>query len=138
MSDELADEDHPDGRAPSGASRRDFLSATAAGGVVAGVLPSATGPERACASTGGHSSALSVTANGRHHQVTIDNRTSLLDLLRERLALPGTKKGCDQGACGACTVLVDGRRVNAFLTPAVRCQGHLRTPCLPSTHPKAL
>ncbi|MFI6735208.1 (2Fe-2S)-binding protein [Nonomuraea sp. NPDC050451] len=72
---------------------------------------------------GGHSSALSVTVNGRRHQVTVDHRTSLLDLLRERLALTGTKKGCDQGACGACTVLVDGRRVNACLTLAVRCQG---------------
>ncbi|MBB6551300.1 (2Fe-2S)-binding protein [Nonomuraea rubra] len=69
-----------------------------------------------------HGGALSLTVNGRRHQVTIDNRTSLLDLLRERLALPGTKKGCDQGACGACTVLVDGRRVNACLTLAVRCQ----------------
>ncbi|WP_420847165.1 (2Fe-2S)-binding protein [Nonomuraea basaltis] len=71
----------------------------------------------------GHSSTLSVTVNGRRHQVTIDNRTSLLDLLRERLALPGTKKGCDAGACGACTVLVDGRRVNACLTLAVRLEG---------------
>nr|WP_225993430.1 (2Fe-2S)-binding protein [Actinomadura rudentiformis] len=66
---------------------------------------------------------MSVTVNGRRHQVTVDNRTSLLDLLRERLALTGTKKGCDQGACGACTVLVDDRRVNACLTLAVRCEG---------------
>ncbi|MFI7049153.1 (2Fe-2S)-binding protein [Streptosporangium sandarakinum] len=71
---------------------------------------------------GEHSSALTLKVNGRRHQVTIDNRTSLLDLLREHLALPGTKKGCDQGACGACTVLLDGRRVNACLTLAVRCQ----------------
>ncbi|WP_043633273.1 (2Fe-2S)-binding protein [Nonomuraea candida] len=124
MSDRLADEDHHD-EAP-GVSRRGFLSATAAGGVAAGVLPSVlAGPAGAApaGAPGPHSSTLSVTVNGRRHQVTIDNRTSLLDLLRERLALPGTKKGCDQGACGACTVLVNGRRVNACLTLAVRCQG---------------
>ncbi|MEV1005283.1 (2Fe-2S)-binding protein [Nonomuraea sp. NPDC050202] len=128
MSDKLPGEDRRDGHAPPGVSRRGFLSTTAAAGVAAGVLPSALTAEQAGASikqivaSGGHSSALSVTVNGRRHQVTIDNRTSLLDLLRERLALPGTKKGCDQGACGACTVLVDGRRVNACLTLAVRCR----------------
>ncbi|MGR6919212.1 2Fe-2S iron-sulfur cluster-binding protein [[Actinomadura] parvosata] len=119
MSDNLPDEDR---HVPPGVSRRGFLASTAAGGVVAGVLPPALIADQAMASDG-PSSALSVTVNGRRHQVTIDNRTSLLDLLRERLALPGTKKGCDQGACGACTVLVDGRRVNACLTLAVRCQG---------------
>jgi 2Fe-2S iron-sulfur cluster binding domain len=53
----------------------------------------------------------------------VDNRTSLLDMLRERAGLPGTKKGCDQGACGACTVLVDGRRINSCLTLAVMHDG---------------
>ncbi|SEH01042.1 xanthine dehydrogenase YagT iron-sulfur-binding subunit [Nonomuraea solani] len=108
-----------------GWSRRAFLSTSAVVALPAVTTePVTTGP----ATTGravapdGHSSTLSVTVNGRRHQLTVDNRTSLLDLLRERLDLPGTKKGCDQGACGACTVLVDGRRVNACLTLAVRCQ----------------
>src|SRR4030095_8140350 len=57
--------------------------------------------------------------NGRDHELTVDTRTSLLDLLREHLALTGTKKGCDQGQCGACTVLVDGKRVNSCLLLAV-------------------
>lgn len=63
-----------------------------------------------------------LTVNAVRLQVEIDHRTSLLDLLRERLNLTGTKKGCDAGACGACTVLVDGDRVNACLTLAVRLQ----------------
>jgi xanthine dehydrogenase YagT iron-sulfur-binding subunit len=54
--------------------------------------------------------------NGQRHELSLDPRVTLLDLLRERLALPGTKKGCDHGQCGACTVLVNGHRVNSCLT----------------------
>src|ERR1700716_4390409 len=61
--------------------------------------------------------------NGVEHALTVDTRTTLLDALRERLGLFGTKKGCDRGECGACTVLVDGRRINACLTFAVMHQG---------------
>ncbi len=67
---------------------------------------------------------LSLTVNGERRDVTLeDPRVTLLDLLRERLALPGTKKGCDRGQCGACTVLVDGQRINACLTLAVTLDG---------------
>lgn len=64
-----------------------------------------------------------LVVNGREHALSLDPRVTLLDALRERLQLTGTKKGCDQGACGACTVLVNGRRVNACLTLAVMHDG---------------
>jgi xanthine dehydrogenase YagT iron-sulfur-binding subunit len=63
--------------------------------------------------------SIALTINGGQHEVTIDTRTSLLDLLREQLQLTGAKKGCDHGQCGACTVLIDGRRANACLALAV-------------------
>lgn len=63
------------------------------------------------------------TVNDRDVRVDLDPRESLLDVLRERLALTGTKKGCDQGHCGACTVHLDGERVLSCLTPAVQAEG---------------
>jgi xanthine dehydrogenase YagT iron-sulfur-binding subunit len=66
---------------------------------------------------------LSLRVNGVAHSLTVDTRTSLLDLLREHLGLTGTKKGCDHGQCGACTVLIDGRRANACLALAVAHRG---------------
>jgi xanthine dehydrogenase YagT iron-sulfur-binding subunit len=68
-----------------------------------------------------HETLLSV--NGQPHTVRAEARVSLLDMLRDHIGLTGTKKGCNQGACGACTVLVDGERVNACLTLAVQCDG---------------
>jgi xanthine dehydrogenase YagT iron-sulfur-binding subunit len=65
--------------------------------------------------------------NGQSHELNPDVRTSLLDLLREHLHLTGTKKGCDQGACGACTVLVDGTRINSCLALAVQYDGRAIT-----------
>jgi xanthine dehydrogenase YagT iron-sulfur-binding subunit len=61
--------------------------------------------------------------NGVQHDLTVDTRTTLLDALRERLGLTGTKKGCDRGQCGACTILVDGRRINSCLALAVAHHG---------------
>ncbi len=66
---------------------------------------------------------LTLKVNGREHALAVDVRTTLLDGLRDRLGLTGTKKGCDQGQCGACTVLMDGRRVLACFTLAVAAQG---------------
>jgi xanthine dehydrogenase YagT iron-sulfur-binding subunit len=66
---------------------------------------------------------ISLQVNAAKYVLTIDTRTSLLDLLREHLGLTGTKKGCDHGQCGACTVLLDGRRVNSCLILAVALRG---------------
>jgi xanthine dehydrogenase YagT iron-sulfur-binding subunit len=67
--------------------------------------------------------AVTLTINGEPRPLRIEPRVSLLDALREHLTLTGSKKGCDQGTCGACTVWVDGRRVLACLTLAVTCEG---------------
>jgi xanthine dehydrogenase YagT iron-sulfur-binding subunit len=66
---------------------------------------------------------ITLMINGEGHTLTIDTRTSLLDLLREQLDLTGAKKGCDHGQCGACTILIDGRRANACLALAVAHNG---------------
>jgi xanthine dehydrogenase YagT iron-sulfur-binding subunit len=66
---------------------------------------------------------VTLTVNGARHALELDTRTSLLDALREHLQLTGTKKGCDHGQCGACTVIVDGRRINSCLTLAVMHDG---------------
>ncbi|KAB2386339.1 (2Fe-2S)-binding protein [Actinomadura montaniterrae] len=73
--------------------------------------------------TGAGARTITLTVNGRERGLRVEPRVSLLDALREHLGLTGSKKGCDQGACGACTVWVDGRRVLACLTLAVTCQG---------------
>ncbi|MGY0056527.1 (2Fe-2S)-binding protein [Streptomyces sp. LZ34] len=69
------------------------------------------------------SSDITLRINGTEHALTVDNRTTLLDVLRERLGLTGAKKGCDHGQCGACTVLMDGERVNSCLIFAVAAEG---------------
>jgi xanthine dehydrogenase YagT iron-sulfur-binding subunit len=110
-------------------TRRKLLKASAAAGgaVAAGpLLPEAEAQARAQAAKPAAAASLNVLlrVNGTEHQVMVDPRATLLDTLRERLHLTGTKKGCDQGQCGACTVIVDGRRITSCLTLAVMQQGH--------------
>jgi xanthine dehydrogenase YagT iron-sulfur-binding subunit len=86
-------------------------------------LPSGAAAQSSTGATTLEAVSVSLTVNGTRHALALDPRTTLLDLLREHLDLTGTKKGCDQGQCGACTVLIDGRRVNSCLTFAVMYDG---------------
>ncbi len=97
-------------------------AATAADTVAAGPTPSPAAPQASSAASL-PSSKLNLRVNGQAHALELDNRTTLLDALREHLHLTGTKKGCDHGQCGACTVIVDGRRLNSCLTLAVMHDG---------------
>jgi xanthine dehydrogenase YagT iron-sulfur-binding subunit len=111
-------------------TRRQLLKATAlasSGAVIVGRLA----PEAEAAAavqppqpTAPANMNVLLRVNGTEHQLMIDPRTTLLDALRERLHLTGSKKGCDQGQCGACTVIVDGRRITSCLTLAVMQEGH--------------
>ena len=105
------------------ASRRAVLKA---GAVSAGaaVVPS-LGLAQAAARPAGAPvlASVSFSVNGKMQRLDVDTRTTLLDVLREQLHLTGTKKGCDHGQCGACTILLDGRRINACLTLAVMHEG---------------
>lgn len=100
-------------------SRRRFIQASSA---LAASL-AFSGPSPAGAQEAPQTASVTLKVNGQPHPLSLDPRTSLLDALREHLDLTGTKKGCDHGQCGACTVLVDGRRVNSCLTLAVAAEG---------------
>jgi xanthine dehydrogenase YagT iron-sulfur-binding subunit len=124
----MTDIDEPessiDRHGPWWMNRRTFVGTSiAVGGVVAGgsLLAGCGRGEEPPAES--QSTTVSMQINGEQRELTVDNRTSLLDMLRERAGLPGTKKGCDQGACGACTILVNGQRVVSCLTLAVMHDG---------------
>jgi xanthine dehydrogenase YagT iron-sulfur-binding subunit len=81
------------------------------------------GQDTGCPAAGVPTAPVTMTVNGQSRTLALDTRTTLLDALREHLHLTGTKKGCDHGQCGACTVLVGGRRINSCLTLAVMHDG---------------
>ena len=110
-------------------SRREFVMAGAAS-VSAAVVPAGAAAAQASpvspvspAALKPVASNVSFIVNGQARQLALDTRTTLLDALREHLHLTGTKNGCDHGQCGACTVIVDGRRINSCLTLAVMHEG---------------
>jgi xanthine dehydrogenase YagT iron-sulfur-binding subunit len=128
----------PDGETPCEQSRflgsietrRHFLQKAAATGAVVTLGPhlvslvTAQTPPGTTPNELGNMIDLQLKINGQTHHLKIDPRTSLLDLLREHLQLTGSKKGCDHGQCGACTVLVNGRRINSCLSLAIVHEGH--------------
>ena len=116
---------------PSALSRRDFMQLTAAAVSTVGLplapvslLASAPAPPNADAGAGFPEPVpVVLRVNGKRHELSLEPRVTLLDALRETIGLTGTKKGCDHGQCGSCTVLADGRRINACLTLAIMHEG---------------
>jgi xanthine dehydrogenase YagT iron-sulfur-binding subunit len=108
---------------PSGNPTRREVVAGGAMIPIAMGLPSGAAAQSSASAMAPEAVRVSLTVNGSRHDLMLDPRTTLLDLLREHLDLTGTKKGCDQGQCGACTVLIGGRRVNSCLTFAVMFDG---------------
>lgn len=103
--------------------RRTFVGASLAVGGAVAAAPLLAGCGDDDRPDERQSTVVGLRINGEQREITVDNRTSLLDMLRERADLPGTKKGCDQGACGACTILLNGQRINSCLTLAVMHDG---------------
>jgi xanthine dehydrogenase YagT iron-sulfur-binding subunit len=108
-----------------GSSRRDFLTkiTVAGAGLSFAPLISRAKITPTSALTVIQPVNVNMMVNGTKKSLTVDSRVTLLDALRDKLMMPGTKKGCDHGQCGACTVLVNGKRINSCLTLAAMCEG---------------
>src|SRR4029077_1076831 len=107
-----------------GFSRRSFLKTVGAGGVAAGVLSKAPGVKALGVNAQGPGPVpITLNVNGKTVRLEIEPRVTLLDALRMRADLTGNKRGCDRGACGACTMIADGRTVYACSTLAIEVQG---------------
>src|SRR5262249_36907824 len=115
--------DNSEGMSSRGSSHATRRQVLATGAVVPVAMAMPSGVSAQSPATPTDLVPVSLNINGTHHSLTLDPRTTLLDLLREHLDLTGTKKGCDQGQCGACTVLIDGRRANSCLTFAAMYDG---------------
>jgi xanthine dehydrogenase YagT iron-sulfur-binding subunit len=112
------------GRGPrDGMTRSEFVARTSVSALALQLSNGAAAVTAPTEPTAASAESVVLNVNGREHQVRLEPRVTLLDALRDRLGLTGTKKGCDQGTCGACTVLVNGRRVNSCLTLAVMHEG---------------
>ena len=125
----MSKEPHDDASEPGLFNRRSLLAAGGAGAAGAAMMGAAT-QVRATPATEARSAArieVELMVNGQARRLALDPRTSLLDALRDHLGLTGSKKGCDHGQCGACTVLVDGRRVLGCLTLAAAVRGPVTT-----------
>ncbi|MFP5077986.1 (2Fe-2S)-binding protein [Rhizobium sp. YIM 134829] len=130
----MREDPHPDQDAAKSSfliSRRDVMMGSAAVAVAVNTaqpMQAQTIADEAALPVSAEKTCLvQTTINGMAFDIQVDARTSLLDLLRDRLGLTGAKKGCDHGQCGACTVLVDGRRIASCLTFAAKIDGHAVT-----------
>ena len=108
-------------------SRRAFLGASASGAALALAPDAHAAAQNVAREPDRPSELVTLIVNGQSYPLAVDSRVTLLDALRERVGLTGAKKGCDHGQCGACTVLIDGRRVLSCLTLAVMADGRAVT-----------
>lgn len=119
-------ENESDNHSAGGTTRREFLTSLTAAGAGLTIMPLLARAEKAIPTAAPGTIdyiGVTLTVNGKRQSLRLDPRVTLLDALREKLDMPGTKKGCDHGQCGACTVLVDGVRVNSCLRLAAMCEG---------------